>query len=197
MCRGIVDSRATVMTSVDLEERKAKANKPFHGEAVPACDDIGFTAPSVRAARDIVASAARYLVSCHPAVRERDDSSHSARNLPRPALHATATRRNRFKVFICAKGDACHRTADVRAASQSQVVETGPEYKYKSRLPTGCCTRRSAQDWRNCLREPRGRPRSSHQPVPSYAAVLVTPPLGGCVMLQYITPMAFILPESN
>jgi len=198
----IVDAARTVVDQVDLEAKKADANKPFMVKLVEK-EVFTLESPLLRFAlrRDIVASAAAYL-GMVPILQFANVmfSSHAAAEPAKSQLyHCDSDEAEQVKVFIlCEEVTADNGPLTFLPAWQSQIVRDKVQYKYKTRL-TDHEVREAAQgplqetvltggpgtlaflDTSRCLHYgSRFRDTSARRLV---------------VMLQYITPMAFILPD--
>lgn len=201
---GIVALARGVMTSVDLEEKRSKANKPFMVGLI-AMDEVTLDSPLLRFALrpDIVASAARYL-GVVPILQYANVmySSHVAAEPSKSQLyHCDSDEAEQVKVFIlCEDVTAATGPLTIVPASQSQVVRDRTGYKYKSRLTDeavhaafghglketaliGAPGTTGFIDTSRCL-------HYGSRIADAFARRLV-------VMLQYITPTAFILPEDD
>jgi len=199
----IVDAACAVVEQVDLEAKKADANKPFMVKLVEK-DVLTMKSPLLRFALrpDIVASAAAYL-GMVPILQFANVmfSSHAAADPTKSQLyHCDSDEAEQVKVFIlCEEVTADNGPLTFVPAWQSQVVRDTVQYKYKTRL-TDIEVREAAQgpleeimltgspgtmaflDTSRCLHYgSRFRDTSSRRLL---------------VMLQYITPMAFILPDN-
>jgi len=193
-----------VMTSVDLEAKRARANKPFM-VSLDAMDEITLDSPLLRFGLrlDIVAIAARYL-GVVPILQYANVmySSHVAAEPAKSQLyHCDSDEAEQVKVFVlCEEVTAVTGPLTFVPASQSQVVRDKTAYKYKTRLTdqavhtafgpglketalTGPPGTTAFIDTSRCLHYGSRFGDTS-------ARRLV-------VMLQYITPMAFTLPENN
>jgi hypothetical protein len=192
------------MTSVDLEEKRAKANKPFM-VSLDAMDEISLDSPLLRFALrpDIVASTARYL-GVVPILQYANVmySSHVAAEPSKSQLyHCDSDEAEQVKVFVlCEEVTPASGPLTFVPAAQSQVVRDKTGYKYKSRLTdeavhtafgpgltetalTGAPETIAFIDTSRCL-------HYGSRILDDSARRLV-------VMLQYITPAAFILPEGD
>jgi hypothetical protein len=198
----IVRAARAVAQDVDLDAKKAEANKPFMVKLVEK-NVLTLDSPLLRFAlrRDIVASAAAYL-GVVPILQFANVmfSSHAAADPAKSQLyHCDSDEAEQVKVFIlCEEVTADNGPLTFVPAWQSQVVRDTVQYKYKTRLTDGE-VREAAQgpleevmlaggpgtmaflDTSRCLHYgSRFRDTSARRLL---------------VMLQYITPMAFILPE--
>ena len=200
----IVTAARDVVERVDLERVKAEANKPFMVKLVKM-DTLTLNSPLLSFAlrRDIVASAARYL-GVVPILQYANVmfSSHAAAEPAKSQLyHCDSDEAEQVKVFIlCEEVTADTGPLTFLPASQSQAVRDRVQYKYKTRLAddvvraaldeppqetqlTGPPGTTAFLDTSRCLHfGSRFRDTSARRLV---------------VMLQYITPMAFILPEGD
>jgi hypothetical protein len=200
--QGIVDAARAVMTEVDLEEKKANANKPFMVKLLER-ESLSVDSPLLRFAlrRDIVASAAQYL-GMVPILQYANVmySSHAAAEPAKSQLyHCDSDEAEQVKIFIlCETVTPDTGPLTFVPAVQSQIVRDRVQYKYKTRL-TDDAVRGAAEgplqetplvgppgtaaflDTSRCLHYgSRFRDQSARRLV---------------VMLQYITPLAFILPD--
>ncbi len=198
----IVDAARDVVAHVDLEEKRAKANKPFLMKLLKA-ETLADDEPILRFAlrRDIIATAARYL-GVVPILQYANVlySSHTADEPAKSQLyHCDSDEAEQVKVFVLCE-DVTRDTGPLTflPASQSQVIRDRVQYRYKTRLSD------------DAVREAAGGPLQE---------IALTGPAGTTafldtsrcfhygsrfgdksarrvvVMLQYITPLAFILPD--
>lgn len=199
----IVRAARDVVHDVDLEAKKAEANKPFMVKLVEK-NTLSMDSPLLRFAlrRDIVASAAAYL-GMVPILQFANVmfSSHAAADPAKSQLyHCDSDEAEQVKVFIlCEEVTADNGPLTFVPARQSQVIRDRVQYKYKTRLTddavreaadgpleetmlTGARGTLAFLDTSRCLHYgSRFRDTSARRLV---------------VMLQYITPMAFILPDN-
>jgi hypothetical protein len=198
----IVAAARGVVDEVNLDEKKAEANKPFMVKLMEK-DTLSADSPLLRFAlrRDIVASAAAYL-GVVPILQFANVmfSSHAAADPAKSQLyHCDSDEAEQVKVFIlCEEVTADNGPLTFVPAWQSQAVRDRVQYKYKTRLTdeavreaaqeplqetmlTGAAGTSAFLDTSRCLHYgSRFRDTSARRLV---------------VMLQYITPMAFILPD--
>jgi hypothetical protein len=199
----IVHAARDVVHQVDLDVKKAEANKPFMVKLVDK-GALSAESPLLRFAlrRDIVASAAAYL-GVVPILQFANVmfSSHAAADPAKSQLyHCDSDEAEQVKVFIlCEEVTDDNGPLTFVSARQSQVIRDRVQYKYKTRL-TDDVVREAAEgpleemmltgapetvaflDTSRCLHY------GSRFRDPSARRLLV--------MLQYITPMAFILPDN-
>ena len=200
----IVQAARDVVQQVDLEQVKAEANKPFMVKLVKM-NTLTLDSPLLTFAlrRDIVGTASRYL-GVVPILQYANVmySSHAAAEPAKSQLyHCDSDEAEQVKVFIlCEEVTADNGPLTFLPASQSQAVRDRVQYKYKTRL--------TDEAVRTALDEPPQETQFTGPP--GTTAFLDT---SRClhfgsrfrdtsarrlvVMLQYITPMAFILPEGD
>lgn len=200
----IVEAACEVMERVDLQEKKAKANKAFLVKLVKM-DSLDLESPLLRFAlrRDIVASAAQYL-GMVPILQYANVlySSHAADEPAKSQLyHCDSDEAEQMKVFIlCEEVTPEKGPLTFVPASQSQVIRDRVQYQYKTRLSDEAV--REASNGELCEIALTGPPGTTafldtSRCLHYGSRFLDTSARRLVVMLQYITPMAFILPEQN
>ncbi len=199
---GLVALARETVARVDLAARKADANKPFMVKLLDM-KTLSLDSPLMRFAlrRDIVAAAARYL-GLVPILQYANVvySSQSGGELSKSQLyHCDSDEAEQVKIFVlCETVTESEGPLTFLPAVQSQTIRDRTEYRYKHRL--------SDDDVRTAAAEPlrevalTGAPgtlafldtsRCLH-----YGSRISTSETRRLViMLQYITPLAFILPD--
>jgi hypothetical protein len=200
----VVREGLKVVDAVDLEQKKAKANKPFMVK-LAEMDDLTLESPLMKFAlrRDVVATAAHYL-GVVPILQYANVmySSHAAAEPAKSQLHhCDSDEAEQVKVFVlCA--EVTPRTGPLTfiPASLSQEIRDRVDYEYNTRLTdqrvrdvlgnrltevalTGPPGTTAFVDTSRCFHY------GSRFADPNARRVLV--------MLQYVTPLAFILPADN
>ena len=198
----LVDLARETVDAVDLAAKKADANKPFMVKLLDM-KSMTMDSPLVQFAlrRDIVATATRYL-GMVPILQYANVvySSHAAGELSKSQLyHCDSDEAEQVKVFVlCEAVTPSEGPLTFLAAAQSQQVRDHVQYRYKHRL--------TDDDVRSVV-GPAPREVTLTGP-PGTLAFLDT---SRCfhygsriatanarrlvVMLQYVTPLAFILPD--
>jgi hypothetical protein len=201
---GVIAAALNTVEHVNIEEKKVEANKPFMtklGDMRAMTLESPFLQFALR--HEIVASAADYL-GLVPIIQFANvyHSSHAADELAKSQLyHCDSDEVTQVKIFIfCEDVTPESGPLTVVPANLSQRVRDHVRYKYKKRL--------SDEQVREALGDDL-----VEVPITGPAGTVVFVDTSRClhygsristvgvrrlvVMLQYVTPLAFILPEDD
>lgn len=197
----VADARA-VLRAVDVERKKETANKPFMVRLVDM-DELTLSSPLMRFGLrpDVVGAVANYL-GVVPILQYVNVmySSHAGADPAKSQLyHCDSDEAEQVKIFIlCEEVTSASGPLTFLDAASSQVVRDRVNYQYKTRL-TDAQVRDAlgAPPAEIALTGPPGTTafidtsRCLH-----YGSRFVDPSARRVVvMLQYVTPLAFILPD--